>query len=100
MEITKYINNKLRFNGAFPRNNLFRIKDGVYVINLDDKKNKGTHWGSLFIDRNTCAYLEYFGVEYIPQDVLNKMKDKSITYKIFRIQDYDWLCLDFTVFLS
>ena len=40
MEITKYFNNKLKFNGVFPRNNLFRIKDGVYVINLDDKKVK------------------------------------------------------------
>ena len=40
MEIIKYFNNKLRFNGVFPRINLFRIKDGVYVIKLDDKKVK------------------------------------------------------------
>ena len=36
-----------RFNGAFSRNKLTRIKDGAYVINLDDIKSKGTHWASL-----------------------------------------------------
>ena len=36
----------------FSRNNLSRIKDGANVINLDDK-SKGTHWVSLYIDRNT-----------------------------------------------
>ena len=32
-------------------------------------------------------YFHYFGIEYIPQDVLSKIKDKSITHNIFRIQD-------------
>ena len=57
------------------------------VINLDDKNSKGTHCVSLFIDRNTAVYLDSFGIEYIPQEVLNKIKDKSITHNIFRIQD-------------
>ena len=38
MEITKYFIYESRFNGIFSRNNLPRIKDGVYVINLDDKE--------------------------------------------------------------
>ena len=42
---------------------------------------------SLFIDRNTAVYFDYFGIEYIPQEVLNKIKDKSITHNIFRKQD-------------
>ena len=29
-----------RFNGNFSRNNLPKIKNGVYTINLDDKKVK------------------------------------------------------------
>ena len=65
-----------------------RIKDGAYVINLDDKHSKGTNWLSLFIDRNTAVYFDTFGIEYIPQEVLSKVKDKSITHNIFRIQ-YD-----------
>ena len=35
------------------RNNLPKIKDGAYVKNLNDKKSIGTHWASLFIDKNT-----------------------------------------------
>ena len=46
---------KLRSNGVLSRNNLLRIKYGEYVINLDDKKSKGTHWVLLFIDRNLAV---------------------------------------------
>ena len=59
----------------------------MYIINLDYKKRKVTHWGSLFVDWNAAVYFDSFGIEYIPQEVLNKMKDKSITHNIFRIQD-------------
>ena len=51
------------------------------------KKSKGTHWVLLFIDINTAVYFDSFGIEYIPQEVLNKIKDKSTTHNIFRIQD-------------
>ena len=44
--------------------------------NLDDKKSKGTHWVSLFSDRNATVYFDSLGIEYIPQEVLNKIKDK------------------------
>ena len=43
MKITNYFNNEPRFNGVLSRNNLRRIKDGAYTINLDDKTSKGTH---------------------------------------------------------
>ena len=34
-------------------------------------------------------YFDSFRIEYIPKEVLNKIKDKSITHNIFRIQDDD-----------
>ena len=34
IEITNYFNYELRFNGVFSRNNLPKIKDGVYVCNI------------------------------------------------------------------
>ena len=71
IEITNYFNYEPKFNGVFPRNNLPRIKDGGYVINLNDKNSKGTHWVSLFIDRNSAVYFHSFGIEYIIQIVLN-----------------------------
>ena len=57
------------------------------MIKLDDKNSKGAHWVSLFIDRNLAVYFDSFGIEYIPQEVLNKIRDKSTTQNIFRIQD-------------
>ena len=57
IQITNYFNDEPRCNGAFSRNNLPRIKDGAYAINLHDKNSKGAHWVSLFIDRNTAVYL-------------------------------------------
>ena len=40
-----------------------------------------------FIERNTVVYFDSFGIEYIPQEVLNKIRDKSIPHNIFRIED-------------
>ena len=34
-EIEKYFQNKPKFNGAYSRNNLSKIKDGAYIMNLD-----------------------------------------------------------------
>ena len=34
-EIQKYYQNQTRFNGAYFKDNLSKIKDGAYVINLD-----------------------------------------------------------------
>ena len=54
---------------------------------------KGTHWVLLFIDRNTGVCFDSFGIEYVPQEVLSKIKDKSITHNIFRIQyDDSFMC--------
>ena len=67
----------------FVRNNLPRIKDGAYVINLYDKQIKGKHWISLFTDRNTAVCFDSFGLEYNLEDVLRKITDKCITHNIF-----------------
>ena len=59
-----------------------------YAINVDDKNSKETHWTSLFIDKKLAVYFDSFRNKYIPQEeVLNNIKDKSITHNIFRIQD-------------
>ena len=67
----------------------------MYVINLNDKNSKGTHWVSLIIDRNLAVCFDSFGIEYIPQEVLNKIRDKSITHNIFRIQDNESIMCGF-----
>ena len=67
----------------------------MYVINLDDKQSIGIHWVSLFIDRNSPVYFYSFGTGYILQEVTNKIKDKSINHKIFRIQSDDYVTCGF-----
>ena len=52
-ETQKYYENEPRFNGVFTRDNLpKKIKDGAYVINLDEYANVGTHWIVLFRKKN------------------------------------------------
>ena len=49
-EITNYFKNKPRFNGVYSRNSLPKtIKNGAYIINLDEYQDTGTHWVSLFV---------------------------------------------------
>ena len=44
IEISEYYKNELRFNGVYSRNNLpNKIKNGAYVINVDEYENTGTH---------------------------------------------------------
>ena len=35
-EIQKYYQNEPKFNGIYSRNNLSKIKDGAYIVNLDE----------------------------------------------------------------
>ena len=43
-----------------------------------------TQWVSLFINKNLALYFHSFGIEYIPQEVLNIIKYKWITHSVFR----------------
>ena len=52
-------------------------------------------WVLLFINKNTAVYFNSFGIEYIFQRILNKIKDKSITHNIFRIQDNESIMCGF-----
>ena len=42
-EIQKNNQNKPKFNDVYSKNQLPKIKDGTYVINLDEFKSIGTH---------------------------------------------------------
>ena len=70
------------------------------MINPNVKKSEVTHQVSLFIDKDTAVYFGSFGIEYIPQEALSKIKDKSITHNIFRIQDdYSIMCAFYLLLL-
>ena len=64
-----YYQNEPKFNGVYSRNNLRKIKDGVYVINIDDYKSIGAHWIALYLNVNNTVYFDSFGVKNIPKEV-------------------------------
>ena len=49
-EIQKHYQNEPKINGVYSRNNLPKVKDGIYVINLDEYKSIGTHWIALNVN--------------------------------------------------
>ena len=87
-EIQKYYKNEPRFNGVFSRNNLpKKIKDGAYIINLDEYADVGTHWIALFCKKNEIVYFDSFCVENIPKEIKEFIKNKNIKANIFRSQE-------------
>ena len=89
-EMQKYFKNEQRFNGVFSRNNLpKKIKDGTYTIFLDEYADVGTHWISLFCNRNEVVYFDKFGVEHVPEEIKEFIGHKNIKANFFRVQAND-----------
>ena len=49
-EIQEYYQNETKFNGVYLKNNLPKIKDGKYIINLDEFELIRTHWIALYVN--------------------------------------------------
>ena len=92
--IKMYYQNEPKFNGLYSRNNLPKIKDVSYVINLDNLKSIGTHWIALYVNGNyrrasyDVKYFDSCGVEHIPKEIKKFIGNKNIT-NIYRKQAYD-----------
>ena len=83
-EIQKYYENQPRFNGGFSRYNMpKKIKDGAYVINLDGYADVTTYWIALFCDRSEIVYFDSFGVEHVPDEIKEFVRNKNIKANIF-----------------
>ena len=110
-EIQEYYQNEPTFNGVFSRDNLPNsIKNGAYLINLDD-----LDWVALYVNNKTIIYFDSFGVEHIPKEIIKfisnneqsssaKARNKKIITNIYRIQPYDsimcgYFCLEFINFM-
>ena len=118
-EIQEYYQNEPRFNGVFSRDNLPNIirpkglrskelgsavKNGAYVINLDEYHDVGTHWVALYVNNKIVTYFDSFGVEHIPKEIMNFINRKKIITNIYRIQAYDsimcgYFCIGFINFM-
>ena len=104
-EIQKYYKIEPRFNGVFSRNNLpQKVKDGAYVINLDEYADVGTHWIALFCNRNEIVHFYSFGVEHVPEEIKEFVVTKNIKANIFRVQANNsamcgYFCIGFIIFM-
>ena len=99
-EVQKY--NELKFNGVYSRNSLPEIKNGIYIINLDEYKSIGTHW--IANVNSNVTYCDSFGVEHIPKKNKKSIGNKNIATNIYRIQAYnpvmsEYFCIGFINFM-
>ena len=67
----------------------YKIKDGEFVINLDEYSDIGTHWFALYALNNNITFFDSFGVEHIPKEIKKFIEKSTIITNIFRIQAYD-----------
>ena len=88
-EMQTYYQNKPKFNGVYSRNNLAKIKDGAYTINLDEYELIGTHWIALYVNAKNVTYFESFGVNYVAKEIIKFIRNEIIITNIYRIQAYD-----------
>ena len=103
-EIQKYYENEPKFNGVYSRNNLPKIKSGVYIINLNESESIGTYWIALYVNDNNVTYFDSFGVEHISKEIKKFIGNKRIITNIYRIQAYDsimreYFCIGFIDFI-
>ena len=78
-EIEAYYQNEPGFNDVYSRDNLSnKIKDGKYVVNIDEYSDIGTHWVALYANNKTVTYFDIFGVEHIPKQIKQFNNNKNI----------------------
>ena len=80
------------------------IKNGAYVINLDEHANVGTHWIALYVKNSEAAYFDSFGVEHVPKEIKRFIGRKNTKTNIFRIQADNsimcgYICIGFIDFM-
>ena len=102
-EIQKHYQNEPIFNGVYSKHNLTEIKDGTFVINLDENSDIGTHWVVLHVHNNYVTYFDSFEVEHIPKEIKTFINNKNIKTNIFGIQAYnsiicEYFCIGFINF--
>ena len=81
-----------------------KIKDGAYVINIDEYVDVGTHWIALFCKNNVIVYFNSFGVEHVPKEIERFIRNNNIKTNIFRIQSNNsimcgYFCIGFIDFM-
>ena len=84
-----------------------KVKDGCYVINMQSTtQGNGTHWVSLYVQKNHSYYFDSFGASP-PIEVVAFVKRRKgchLSYNNFIIQDLKsencgWFCVAFLTYM-
>ena len=101
-DMQRYYQNEPKLNGVYSINNLPKIKEEAYVINLDEYKSVRPHWIGLYVNGNNgsrsddATYFDSFGVEHNPKEILKFIRNKNIKTNIYRIQAFNLImCRNF-----
>ena len=76
-EIQKCYKNEPECNGVYSKINLYKIKNGAYMINLNEYESIGTHW---------IATLMASDVKHIPREIMQFTGNKNVVTNIYRVQ--------------
>ena len=104
-EIQKYYQNEPRFNGVYSRDNLpYKIKDGAYIINLDEYILILELIGLHCMYKIIMLLILILLVEHILEVIKTFINNKNIKTNIFRIQAHDsvmcgYSCIGFIDFM-
>ena len=85
-EIQKCYQNEPNRNGVYSRDNLHKIKDGTYMINLEYESIE-THWIAVYMNGGNATYFDSFGVEHIKKKEIF-IGSKNIITNIYGMQSY------------
>ena len=78
-ERQKYYKNEPRFNGVFSRNNLSeKIKDRVFILNLEKYPDVDAHWFASFCKKLKQFVLIVLVKKHIPEEIKELIKNKNI----------------------
>ena len=84
-KVSKYYETDCTFNGVCPRDSLTIKNDMVYLINLDEYAEIGTHCISLYVEDIEIIYFESLSVGHVPKGIEKFIEHINIKINIFRI---------------
>ena len=77
-EKQKYYQNEPKFNSVYSSNNLPKIKDETYIINVPEYDSIETLWLALYVNTEKVTYFDCFGVENIPKETKQFIGNKNV----------------------
>ena len=71
-----------KFNDVYSENNLSKINNGAYVINLDEFKSIGIYWIILCVNGNNIIYFDNFELNIFQKKLKNSLETRTNNNRI------------------